>query len=184
LLWLDFPRSMSLGRMFTLTVRRSTGASRMAPAAAGREQAGAGGFERLRRHRRATAQLSVQWLPPVAETMVLQARLLDAAGKTIAQGPIPLQVKDAVPLQIQGRFDAPSFDARALNQLLSDGSAILDWSVTLGKAISRSETARAPLTAPNAMFVDAAYVEHLSPSARAALLAQAGQGVPSGDPGR
>jgi hypothetical protein len=120
----------------------------------------------------------VQWLPPVAENMVLQARLLDAAGKTISQGPIPLQVQDAVPLQIQGRFDAPSFDARALNQLLADGGAIMDWNVTLGKAIARSETAREPLTAPNALFVDAAYVEHLSPSARAALLAQAGQGVP------
>jgi hypothetical protein len=178
LLWLHFPRSMSLGRMFTLTVRRSTAQAgwRLQLLAENKQvlaDSNASGATAA-----PTAELSVQWLPPVAETMVLQARLLDAAGKTIAQGPIPLQVKDAVPLQIQGRFDAPSFDARALNQLLSDGSAILDWSVTLGKAISRSETARAPLTAPNAMFVDAAYVEHLSPSARAALLAQAGQGVP------
>jgi hypothetical protein len=174
LLWLDFPRTMSLGRIFTLTVRRS-------PSQAGwRLQLLAENKQVLADSGAAApaAQLSVQWLPPVAENMVLQARLLDAAGKTIAQGPIPLQVHDAVPLQIQGRFDAPSFDARALNQLLSDGSAIMDWSVTLGKAIARSETARAPLTAPNAMFVDAAYVEHLSPSARAALLAQTGQGVP------
>lgn len=178
LLWLDFPRSMSLGRMFTLTVRRSQAQAgwRLQLLAENKQvlaDSNASGVTAA-----PVSQLSVQWLPPVAETMVLQARLLDAGGKTIAQGPIPLQVKDAVPLQIQGRFDAPSFDARALNQLLSDGSAILDWSVTLGKTISRSETARAPLTAPNAMFVDAAYVEHLSPSARAALVAQAGQGVP------
>ncbi|MRX07966.1 hypothetical protein GJ697_08995 [Pseudoduganella sp. FT25W] len=173
LLWLDFPRSMSLGRIFTLTARRS-------PAQAGwRLQLLAENRQVLADSGIASAsQLSVQWLPPVAETMVLQARMLDASGKTIAQGPIPLQIKDAVPLQIQGRFDAPSFDARTLNQLLSDGSAILDWDVTLGKAIKRSETARAPLTAPNAVLVDAAYVEHLSPSARAALLAQAGKGVP------
>jgi hypothetical protein len=173
LLWLDFPRSMSLGRIFTLTVRRS-------PAQAGwRLQLLAENKQVLADSGIASAsQLSVQWLPPVAEAMVLQARLLDANGKTIAQGPIPLQVKDAVPLQIQGRFDAPSFDARTLNQLLADGGAILDWDVTLGKAIKRSETARVPLTAPNAVFVDAAYVEHLSPSARAALLAQAGKGVP------
>jgi hypothetical protein len=178
LLWLDFPRSMSLGRIFTLTVRRSQADAK---AQAGwRLQLLAENKQVLADSGTATAapQLSVQWLPPVAENMVLQARLLDAAGKTIAQGPIPLQVQDAVPLQIQGRFDAPSFDARALNQLLSDGGAIMDWSVTLGKAIARSETAREPLTAPNAVFVDAAYVEHLSPAARAALLAQAGQGVP------
>jgi hypothetical protein len=173
LLWLDFPRTMSLGRIFTLTVRRSQSQGWRLQLLAENKQVLADSGAAAQ-----ATQLSVQWLPPVAENMVLQARLLDAAGKTIAQGPIPLQVKDAIPLQIQGRFDAPSFDARALNQLLSDGSAIMDWSVTLGKAIARSETARAPLTAPNAMFVDAAYVEHLSPSARAALLAQTGQGVP------
>jgi hypothetical protein len=174
LLWLDFPRSMSLGRIFTLSVRRS--------------QAQAGWRLQLLAENKqvlaessttaAASQLSVQWLPPVAEAMVLQARLLDTAGAVIAQGPIPLQVKDALPLQIQGRFDAPSFDARALNQLLADGGAILDWSVTLGKAVARSETARAPLTAPNAVVVDAAYVEHLNPPARDALLAQVRQGVP------
>ncbi len=175
MLWLDFPRSMSLGRIFTLTVRRA--------------QAQAGWRLQLLAENKqvladsnlaasATSQLSVQWLPPVAEAMVLQARLLDAAGKVIAQGPVPLQVKDALPLQIQGRFDAPSFDARALNQLLADGNAILDWNVALGKAVARSETARAPLKAPNAVFVDAAYVEHMNPSARSALLAQTRQGVP------
>jgi hypothetical protein len=179
LLWLDFPRSMSLGRIFTLTVRRSQAQAgwRLQLLAENKQVLADSGVSAAG-NAPPTAQLSVQWLPPVAENMVLQARLLDAAGKAIAQGPIPLQVQDAVPLQIQGRFDAPSFDSRALNQLLSDGSAIMDWSVTLGKAIARSETARAPLTAPNAMFVDAAYIEHLSPSARAALLAQTGQGVP------
>lgn len=173
LLWLDFPRSMALGRIFTLTVRRSP------TPAPWRLQLLAENQQVLADSGLATApQLSVQWLPPVAETMVLQARLLDKNGKAITQGPIPLQVKEALPLQIQGRFDAPSFDARTLNQLLLDGSAILDWNVTLGKAITRSETARAPLTAPNAVFVDAAYVEHLNAAARAALLAQTGKGVP------
>ncbi|MYN40507.1 hypothetical protein GTP55_14120 [Duganella sp. FT109W] len=173
LLWLDFPRSMSVGRIFTLTVRRSwaPGQWRLQLLAENKQVLADSGLA-------AETQLSVQWLPPVAETMVLQARLLDKNGKTIAQGPVPLQVKDAVPLQIQGRFDAPSFDARALNQLLSDGGAVLDWNVTLGKSITRSETARAPLVAANAMFVDAAYVEHLTAVARAALLAQAGKGVP------
>lgn len=178
LLWLDFPRTMSLGRQFTLTARL------------GQPQVG-WRLQLLAENKQViaesiapgkglppTAQLAVQWLPPVAEALVLQARLLNAAGKTIAQGPVPVQVQDPLPLQIQGRFDAPSFDARALNQLLADGGAILDWQVTLGKAIARSETGRAPLTAPNALFVDAAYVEHLAPAGRAALLAQVAQGLP------
>jgi hypothetical protein len=177
MLWLDFPRAMSLGRMFTLTVRRAQ------PQAGWRLQLLAENKQVLAEALAPAApasasQLSVQWLPPVAEAMVLQARLLDAAGKVIAQGPVPLRVKDAVPLQIQGRFDAPSFDAGALDRLLSDSGAVLDWQVTLGKAISRSETARQPLAAPNALFVDAAYIEHLAPQARSALLAQTGRGVP------
>lgn len=173
LMWLDFPRSMSLGRIFMLTVRRSQphGAWRLQLLAENKQVLADSGAS-------AASQLSVQWLPPVAEAMVLQARLLDTAGKVIAQGPVPLQVKDAVPLQIQGRFDAPSFDAKVLNQLLAGGGAMLDWSVTLGKLITRSETAREPLTAPNALFVDAAYVEHLGVSARTALLAQAAKGMP------
>ena len=198
-LQLDFPRSMALGRMFTLTVRRSqpqagwrlqllaenkqvladsnaSGAAAATPAAVSGAADAAPAASKV--STTAPSQLTVQWLPPVAEAMVLQARVLDAAGKVVAEGPVPLQVKDALPLQIQGRFDAPSFDARALNQLLADGGALLDWQVTLGKAISRSETARTPLTTPNALFVDAAYIEHLNPSARAALLAQAGQGMP------
>jgi len=175
LLWLDFPRSMPLGRMFALTVRRAQ------PQAGWKLQLLAENKQVLAEASSpagAATQLSVQWLPPVAETMVLQARLLDAAGKVLAQGPIPLQVKDALPLQIQGRFDAPSFDAGALNRLLADSGAILDWQVTLGKAIARSETARQPLAAPHALFVDAAYIEHLSPQARSALLAQTGRGMP------
>lgn len=173
LLWLEFPRSMALGRIFTLSVRRSQvpGQWRLQLLAENKQVLADSGLS-------SSTQASIQWLPPVAEAMVLQARLLDANGKMIAQGPLPLQVKEPIPLQIQGRLDAPSFDARALNQLLADGSAVLDWYVALGKAIARSETPRAELTAPNAMFVDAAYVEHLSPSARAALLAQTAKGVP------
>lgn len=178
LLALDFPRTMPLGRIFTLTARRSLAPAgwRLQLLAENKQVLADSGA--IAAAAAPAAQLSVQWLPPVAEVMVLRARLLDAKGKTIAEGPVPLQVTDAVPLQIQGRFDAASFDARALNRLLSDSGAIVDWSVTLGKAIARNETAREPLTAPNAMFVDAAYVERLAPSARAALLAATGQGVP------
>ncbi|SEO46527.1 hypothetical protein SAMN05428959_108161 [Duganella sp. CF517] len=178
LLSLDFPRTIPLGRIFTLTVRRPQASAgwRLQLLAENKQVLADSGA--ITPATAPAAQLSIQWLPPVAEAMVLRARLLDTKGKTIAEGPVPLQVIEAVPLQIQGRFDAASFDARALNRLLSDSGAIVDWSVTLGKAIARSETAREPLTAPNAMFADAAYVEKLSPSARAALLAAAGQGVP------
>ena len=178
LLSLDFPRTIPLGRIFTLTVHRphAQGGWRLQLLAENKQVLADSGA--IVAATAPAAQLSVQWLPPVAEAMVLRARLLDAKGKAIAEGPVPLQVTEAVPLQIQGRFDAASFDARALNRLLSDSGAIVDWSVTLGKAIARNETAREPLTAPNAMFVDAAYVEKLAPSARAALLAGTGQGVP------
>ncbi|USX27404.1 hypothetical protein NHH73_03645 [Oxalobacteraceae bacterium OTU3CINTB1] len=178
LLSIDFPRAMPLGRIFTLTVRRPHAPAgwRLQLLAENKQVLADSGA--IAAGTAPASQLTVQWLPPVAEAMVLRARLLDGKGKTIAEGPVPLQVTEAVPLQIQGRFDAASFDARALNRLLSDSGAIVDWSVTLGKAIARSETAREPLTAPNAVFVDAAYVERLAPSARAALLAATGQGVP------
>ena len=45
--------------------------------------------------------------------------VLDAAGKVVASGPVPVQVTAPVPLQIVGRFNAPSFDASALNRLLT-----------------------------------------------------------------
>ncbi|WP_371865955.1 hypothetical protein [Duganella qianjiadongensis] len=175
LLWLDFPRTLALGRQFTLTVRRG------AAQAGWRLQLLAENHQILADSGVATAVSTtqrVQWLPPVAEAMVLQARLLDQAGKVIAQGPVPLQVKDALPLQVRGLFDAASFDARSLNQLLVDGGALVEWNVTLGKAVSRNEVAREPLSAPNLLFADAAYIEHLAPAARSALLAQVRQGVP------
>ena len=178
LLSLDFPRTMPLGRIFTLTVRRPQAQAGWRLQLLAENQQVLADSGAIADATAPATQLSVQWLPPVAEAMVLRARLLDVKGKTIAEGPVPLQVTEAVPLQIQGRFDAASFDARALNRLLSDSGAIVDWSVTLGKSIARSETAREALTAPNAMFVDAAYVEKLTPSARAALLAATGQGVP------
>lgn len=175
LLWLDFPRSLTLGRQFTLTVRRGQAHSgwRLQLLAENRQVLADSGLAVA-----ATETQRVQWLPPVAEALVLQARLLDSAGKVLAQGPLPLQVREAIPLQIQGRFDAPSFDARALNQLLTDGGASVDWDVALGKAVARSETARVALSTPNLLVVDAAYVEHLAPPARSALLASVRQGMP------
>lgn len=178
LLRLEFPRTLPLGRSFVLSAGH-TGAQ-----AGWRLQLLAENGQVLAESPQAakaggqSAALSLSWQPPLAEQMLLQARLLDAAGQTAAQGSVPLQVTPPVPLQIVGRFGAPSFDARALNQLLADSGALLDWQATLGKGLTRSETARADLAEPNAQVIDAAWFESLSAPARAALLAQTGQGVP------
>ncbi|NHZ62469.1 hypothetical protein [Massilia genomosp. 1] len=170
-LHLDFPRELTLGRMFALTVRRSQASSwRLQLLAENRQViadvAGDG------------AALTVHWLPPVAETLVLSARMLDASGKVMAQGPVPFSVSAPVPLQVVGRFGAPSFDARALNELLVNSDAALDWQVVLGKSVTRSENARAALTEPNLLVADAAHVERLGDAARTALLAQVAAGTP------
>lgn len=172
LLWLDFPRVLPLGRSFALTVRHGL------PQAGWRLQLLAENGQMLAEARAgdaATSALTVQWQPPMAETMVLQARVLDKDGKATAQGPVPLRVLDAIPLQVQGRFGAPSFDTRVLNQLLTDSNAIVDWQTTLGKSLTRSEEARAPLTHPNALLADAAWLEN---GGLRSALAQAAQGVP------
>ncbi|WP_426176461.1 hypothetical protein [Massilia sp. TWR1-2-2] len=162
---LDFPRRLTLGRMFTFTIHRDKpGAARLQLLAENKQViAEASG---------SAASLSVQWLPPAAELLALRARLLDAAGKTLAEGPVPLNVVDAAPLRVQGRFAAPSFDLRVLNELLANSGALLDWQVTLGKTVTRNETAREPMAAPNLLIIDAAWFERASESARATLLAQ------------
>lgn len=170
LLRLEFPRQVTLGRLFTLTVHRTR-------PAAGSLQLLAENDQLIAQASGAGTALSVQWLPPVAETLVLKARLLDGAGKLLAQGPIPLSVREAAPLQVQGRFAAPSFDVRALNELLTGSKALLDWQVTLGKTVTRGETARAPMAAPELVVVDAAWFERQHEAARGALLAQVADGA-------
>ncbi|MCE3263412.1 MAG: hypothetical protein K0R43_2491 [Pseudoduganella sp.] len=172
LLWLEFPRALPLGRSFALTARRGGQAQ---PGWRLQLLAENGQVLAEARATLAAAALTVQWQPPMAESMVLQARLLDKDGKSIAQGPVPLRVLEAVPLQVQGRFGAPSFDTRALNQLLTDSGAIVDWQTTLGKSLTRSEEARAPLAQPNALLADAAWLER---GGLRAALAQVAHGVP------
>jgi len=171
LLRLDFPRTLSLGRNFTLTVQREQ------PEPGWRLQLLAENGQVLSEAKAAGAagSLSVQWQPPLAENLVLQARVLDSAGKALAQGPVPLRVQDALALQVQGRFGAPSFDARVLNQLLTDGGALLDWQTTLGKSLTRSEQPRAAQTQQSLLVADAAWLEK---GGMRAALAQAAQGVP------
>lgn len=155
LLRLDFPRTLPVGRSFRLTAQHT------ASQPGWRLQPLAENGQLLAESARSAAAgpLTLSWQPPLAEQLLLQARLLDAGGKAVAQGPVPLQVTPPVPLQIIGRFGAPSFDARALNQLLTDSRAALDWQTTLGKGLSRAEAARTGLTEPNAQIIDAAWFE-------------------------
>ena len=167
---LDFPREIALGRSFKLSIHRSApGKARLQLLAENNQViADAAGD---------TATLAVHWLPPVAERMVLKARLQDGNGKTIAEGPVPLTVTAPVPLRVQGRFAAPSFDANVLNQLLDKSYALVDWQVVLGKAISRSESPREAFTEPDVMVVDAAWFERAGAAQRSAVLGQVAQGA-------
>ncbi|TFW35225.1 hypothetical protein [Massilia horti] len=166
---LEFPRQLALGRVFRLTVHRSGSEP-------GRLQLLAENGQALA-EARGEGDLTVEWLPPLAEPLVLQARLFDGSGKLVAQGPVPVSVRDARALQVQGRLSAPSFDLRILDELLADSNALIDWQVTLGKTVTRSETARSQMT-PNLLVIDAAWFERASASARTALLDQVAQGTP------
>ncbi|WP_020653598.1 hypothetical protein [Massilia niastensis] len=167
---LDFPRQLPLGRMFTLEVAR--------------EDQGEARLELLAENGQVLAQakgsgkLAVEWLPPVIEPVVLKARLLDGRNKVVAEGPVPFVVHEPAPLQVQGRFGAPSFDLRVLNELLAGSGALLDWQVSLGRAVTRTETARAEMAAPNLMVIDAAWFERAGAGERSALLVRVGQGMP------
>ena len=173
LLRLDFPRTLALGRTFALTVRREG-----ATAGPWRLQLLAENGAVLHEAKGTDAALTVQWLPPLAERLLLRARLLDNAGKTLHEGPVPLTVVDALPLHLVGRFGAPSFDARVLNDLLATSGAVLDWQTVLGKTVTRSEGTAALTVPANATVVDAGWFERQGSGARAALLAQVAQGMP------
>lgn len=174
LVTLDFPRQLALGRPFEFTLQRSL------PLAGWRLQLLDENGKLLAQAAADAAgkQASVRWLPPLAETMVLQARALDASGRVLEQGPVPLQVQAGAPLQVQGRFGAPSFDVQVLNSLLVGSDALADWQITLGKTVTRSETARSAMVAPDLLVIDAAHFEQASAPARAALLARVAQGLP------
>lgn len=167
---LHYPRQLALGRTFTLKVQRDdkTDARLQLLAENGQVIADA----------RGTGDLVVNWMPPLAERLVLRARLLDGAGKTIAEGPVPLTIKEPNILQVQGRFGAPSFDVRTLNELLAGSGALLDWQVVLGRAITRTELPLAEMKAPNLLVIDAAWFERASSAERSALLGRVAGGLP------
>lgn len=165
---LRFPREVALGRMFTLVLERSWRAP-------GRLQLLAENGQVLA-DAKGEGVLAVQWLPPLAESLVLRARLLDAAGKTVDEGPLPVVVREPAPLRVRGRFGAPSFDLRVLDELLAGSHAAIDWQVELGRQLRRLETAREDMPQPELDIVDAAWFERAGAPARQALLARVAQG--------
>jgi hypothetical protein len=166
---LDFSRTIALGRVFTLRVHRSWSAP-------GRLQLLAENGQILA-EAKGEGDLAVQWLPPVAERLVLKARLLDAAGKVVDEGPVPFTVTEPAPLQVRGRFGAPSFDLRVLDDLLAASGAVIDWQVELGKGLERAETARLEMDTPELEIVDAAWFERAGAGTRDALLARVAGGT-------
>lgn len=166
---LDFPDRIALGRMFTLAVAR--------------EDKGDATLELLAENgqvitkARGEGDLHVEWMPPVAERMVLRARLKDADDKVVSEGPVPFVVHEAAPLQVVGRFGAPSFDLRVLNDIMAASGALLDWQVQLGRNVTRTETAREEMAAPNLMVIDAARFERMAAAERAALLKRVADGL-------
>lgn len=165
---LAFPRELALGRIFTLEAWRSW----QAP---GRLQLLAENGQLLA-EAKGEGPLAVQWLPPLAEALVLSARLLDGAGKVVDEGPVPFVVHAPLPLQVRGRFGAPSFDLRALDALLAASHAAIDWQVDIGKNLNRAEIAREAVEHPELEIVDAAWFERAGEAARRALLGRVAQG--------
>ena len=167
---LEFPSQVALGRLFTLTVKRADKTEARLELLAENGQAVA--------QARGAGDLTVEWMPPVAERVVLKARLLDAQDKVMAEGPVPFTVHEPALLQVVGRFGAPSFDLRVLNDLLAGSGALLDWQVTLGRAVTRTEAPREEMAAPNLMVIDAARFEGMGAAERAALLKRVADGMP------
>jgi len=183
---LDFPTHLAQGRVFNLSAEREQVQGEW------RLQLLAENETVLAEVRGMEKRLRLNWLPPVAERMVLQARLLDSAGqatgKIVAQGPIPLEVMPAQSLNVQARFAAPSFDTQTLNELFTQSQAKLDWQTRLGKTVTRTETKNDAANtngsrvspnnnqAPDLVIQDAAYFEQMNASARTQLLQQVAQG--------
>lgn len=167
---LAFPSQVALGSLFTLTIVRDDDSPAQLELLAENGETVA--------QARGPGNLTVSWTPPVAERVVFKARLRSAGGALLAEGPVPFIVHDPAPLQVIGRFGAPSFDLRVLNELLAGSGALLDWQVLLSRDLTRTQTAREEMKAPNLMIIDAAWFERMAAAERTALLGRVADGMP------
>lgn len=173
-LQLEFKPQVALGREFELRIQRDAKSTKLK--GTWRAQLLAENGLVLAEGKSQESVLHLRWLAPVAERMVLQAKVFDENDKLIDSGPIPVEVKALDALQVWGRFDASSFDARSLQNLLRQSQAVLDWQTRLGKDIQHIETPAVDLTKMNLMIVDAAFLERLSGAALQQILTQVAKG--------
>ena len=173
-LQLEFKPQVALGREFELDIRRDL--QSIKTPRSWRAQLLAENGLVLAEEKNQESVLRLRWLAPVAERMVLQAKVFDENDKLIDSGPIPVEVKALDALQVWGRFDASSFDARSLQNLLRQSRAVLDWQTRLGKDIQHIETPTVDLTKMNLMIVDAAFLERQSGAASQQILTQVAKG--------
>ncbi|MBC3881774.1 hypothetical protein H8K35_11200 [Undibacterium sp. LX40W] len=173
-LQLDSDPRVALGREFELRIKRETAS--MKPTGTWRAQLLAENGVLLVEEKSRESSVSLRWLAPVAERMVLQAKVFDENDQLIDSGPIPVEVKALDALQVWGRFDASSFDARSLQNLLRQSQAVLDWQTRLGKDIQHIEAPIADVTKMDLMITDAAFLEQQSGASLQKILAQVAQG--------
>lgn len=173
-LQLQFNPYLSLGREFELTIQRDI--DEKAVGGVWRAQLLAENGEVLVEEKSRTPLLKLRWLPPAAEHMVLQAKVFDSKDALIDAGPIPLEVRAIEPLQVWMRFDAPSFDAKALQNLLRHSQARIDSQTRLGQNIQHIESPALDVDKMDLMIVDAAFIEQQNSASLQKILSQVAQG--------
>ncbi len=177
-LQLQFKPQVALGREFELVIQRQMHSRPVVDQRRGQWHAQllAENGVVLAEEKSKEASLRLRWLAPVAERMVLQAKVFDENERLIDAGPIPVEVKALKPLQVWGRFDASSFDARSLQNVLRQSQALLDWQTRLGKDIQHIETPVTEITNTDLMLIDAAFLEQQSGASLQQILAQVAKG--------
>ena len=173
-LQLQFNPYLSLGREFELTIQRDI--DEKAVDGVWRAQLLAENGEVLAEEKSRTPGLKLRWLPPAAEHMVLQAKVFDSKDGLIDAGPIPLEVGALEPLQVWMRFDAPSFDTKALQNVLRQSQALIDSQTRLGQNIQHIESPGLDVDKMDVMIVDAAFIEQQNSASLQKILNQVAQG--------
>lgn len=173
---LQAPSEVTLGREFELILQRPQLSSSAAKKTWSVQLLAENG-QLLAQQSTIEPQLTLRWLPPIAERMELQLKVLDHGGRIIDRGPIPIEVKLHRPLHVSARFGSASFDISSLRQLLQTSEANLDWQTRMGQTVQHHLQARDGMAQANVMLVDAAYWENTSAQMRQQILQKIGQGT-------
>lgn len=172
---LQAPIGVTLGREFELAVHRTQSSSVTAKKVWSAQLFAENG-QLLAEQSSEGPQLTLRWLPPIAERMELQLKILDHDGRIIDSGPIPLEVTPLRPLQVIARFGSASFDISSLRQLLQVSEANLDWQTRMGLAVQHQLQTRDVMAQANLVLIDASYWESASAQIRQQILQKVAQG--------